>query len=165
METTRIDYAGPGRDAVQAMVALERYVAESGLERPLVKLVKVRASQLNGCAYCIDMHAKDARVAGERDQRLYMLTAWREAPCYTPRERAALAWAEAVTRISPEAVSDQLYLDARAQFSEAEMVALTFAVVAINGWNRLAISFGAVPGSYQPETPKRGEVAGKEARP
>lgn len=132
------------------MMALEKYVNQSGLERPLIELVKLRASQINGCAYCIDMHTKDARAAGESEQRLYALTAWRETPFYSERERAALAWTEAVTLIADGHVPDEVYEQARTQFSEKELVDLTMAVIAINGWNRLAISFRTVPGTYQP---------------
>jgi AhpD family alkylhydroperoxidase len=136
--------------AVQAMFGLERYVRESGLEHSLIELIKTRASQLNGCAYCIDMHTKDARAAGETEQRLYGLSAWRETPFYTPRERAALEWAEALTLISQNNVPDDLYQAVREHFTEEEMIHLTLAVIAINAWNRVAIPFRAVPGSYQP---------------
>jgi AhpD family alkylhydroperoxidase len=119
------------------------------LEPSLRELVRLRASQINGCAYCIDMHTKDARAAGETEQRLYALTAWRETPFYTERERAALAWTEAVTLISAHHVSDELYDETRRHFGERELVDLTLAVIAINSWNRLAISFRAVPGTYQ----------------
>jgi AhpD family alkylhydroperoxidase len=112
-------------------------------------LIKTRASQINGCAYCIDMHTKEARAKGESEQRLYLLNAWREAPFYTDRERAALAWTEAVTLVADGHVPDEVYEQARVQFSEQELVNLTMAIVAINGWNRLAISFRSVPGSYQ----------------
>jgi AhpD family alkylhydroperoxidase len=132
------------------MYGLERYVRESGLEPALLELVKMRASQINGCAYCLDMHSKDARAAGETEQRLYVLNAWREAPFYTERERAALAWTEALTLISENHVPDEIYNDVRQHFSEAELVDLSLAVVAINGWNRLAISFRSEPGEYQP---------------
>jgi AhpD family alkylhydroperoxidase len=131
------------------MYALERYVRESGLEQSLLELVRLRASQMNCCAYCIDMHTKDARAEGESEQRLYALSAWRETSFYNPRERTALAWTEAVTAIGEAGVSDELYASAREHFNETELVNLTMAVVAINGWNRLAISFRAVPGSYQ----------------
>ena len=120
-----------------------------GLEANLLELIKVRASQINGCAFCLDMHTKDARAAGETEQRLYALSAWRETPFYSERERAALAWTEAVTLIS-EGVSDTLFQEVRQHLSEKELVDLTWAVVAINGWNRVAISCGVVPGSYQP---------------
>jgi AhpD family alkylhydroperoxidase len=138
-------------EAYKAMSALESYVDGCGLERPLLELIKLRASQINGCAYCIDMHTKDARAAGETEQRLYELNAWRETPFYSDRERAALAWTEAVTLVSESHVPDDLYEEARRHFTEEELVNLTLAVVAINGWNRLAISFRAVPGTYQPK--------------
>jgi len=123
---------------------------ESRIERPLFELVKIRASQMNGCAYCIDMHTKDARLAGETEQRIYALSAWRETPFFNERERAALEYTEAVTRIGDSHVPDALFERVKAQFSEDEIVALTFAVVVINSWNRLAISFGAPAGTYQP---------------
>lgn len=132
------------------MAQLEQYVKQSGLETPLLELVRMRASQINGCAYCLDMHSKDARAAGETEQRLFVLDAWREAPFYTPRERAALAWTEALTRVADGHVPDAVYHEAREHFSEDELVKLAVAVVAINGWNRLAIAFRAEVGSYQP---------------
>src|SRR4029078_9065217 len=148
--TPRIDYhEGP---AYQAMLALEKYVRNCGLEHTLLELVKFRASQINGCAYCIDMHTKDARAGGETEQRLYALTAWRETPFFTDRERAALAWTEAVTEVACTHVPDEVYELARQHFSEKELADLTTAIVAINGWNRLAISFRKVPGTYQPAT-------------
>jgi len=134
------------------MVALERFVRTCGLEHSLLELVKTRASQINGCAYCIDMHTKDARAAGETEQRLYALSAWRETTFYTDRERAALDWTEALTLISENDVSDSLYSSVREQFSDEELVNLTLAIVTINGWNRLAISFRSVPGSYEPRS-------------
>ena len=146
----RLDYAKVSPKALQAMFGLQAYVNRSGLEHGLLELVKMRASQLNGCAYCLDMHSKDARAAGETEQRLYLLDAWREAPFYTPRERAALEWTEAVTRVDRGHVPDAVYADAREHFTEQELVDLTLAVVAINGWNRLAIAFRAEAGSYQP---------------
>lgn len=146
----RLNYAQVAPKALKAMLELENYVHNSGLERSLYELVKTRASQINGCAYCLDMHTKDARKGGETEQRLYMLSAWRETPFYSERERAALAWTEALTLISEDEVSDSLYEATRAQFNETEMVALTMAIVAINGWNRLAISFRTPPGSYEP---------------
>ena len=155
----RLDYQRAAPEAIRPMVALERYVHESGLESSLLELVKMRASQLNGCAYCLDMHSKDARAEGETEQRLYVLSAWREAPFYTPRERAALAWAEAVTLIGEAGVSDELFATAREHFSEAELVSLTMAVIAINGWNRLAISFRSREvGSYQHGARPSGKV-------
>ena len=142
--TAHID-SGLGR----AMFNLSSEV-EKRIERPLFELVKIRASQMNGCAYCIDMHTKDARLAGETEQRIYALNAWRETPFYTDRERAALEWTEAVTRVGDTHVPDDVYERAAAQFGDDELVVLTFAVVVINGWNRLAVSFRAPAGSYQP---------------
>lgn len=147
----RLNYIKLARGGIQAMSNLHKYTEDSGLERSLLELVKTRASQINGCAYCIDMHTKDARALGENEQRLYLLNAWREAPFYTERERAALAWTEVVTLISESHASDEDYAAARAQFSEQELVDLTMAIISINGWNRLAISFRAVPGNYEPQ--------------
>lgn len=132
------------------MRTLQAHVDACGFEHALLELVKMRASQINGCAYCLDMHSKDARAAGETEQRLYLLDAWREAPCYSARERAALAWTEALTRIAGNEVSDALYEEARKHFSEKELVDLSFAIIAINGWNRLAIPFRSPVGSYRP---------------
>ncbi len=148
---SRLNYTKAAPGGIQAMYKLQKYVEDSGIERSLLELVKTRASQINGCAYCIDMHTKDARALGESEQRLYLLNAWHEAPFYTERERAALAWTEAVTLISESHASDEAYAAARAQFSEQELVNLTMAIIAINGWNRLAISFRAVPGNYEPQ--------------
>jgi len=148
----RLDFAAIAPDAAKAMWELEKYVRKSSLERPLLELVKFRASQINGCAYCIDMHTKDARAGGETEQRLYALTAWREAPFFSDRERAALAWTEAVTEVARTHVPDEVYELASQHFSEKELADLTTAIVAINGWNRLAISFRKVPGTYQPAT-------------
>lgn len=145
----RLNYSEVAPNAIKGMLELEKYVHGSGLERPLYELVKTRASQINGCAYCIDMHTKDARKAGETEQRLYALNAWRETPFYTERERAALEWTEALTLISENDVPESLYKATREYFNEAEIVALTMAIIAINGWNRLAISFRTVPGSYE----------------
>jgi AhpD family alkylhydroperoxidase len=147
----RLNYAAVAPNALKAMRELEKYVHGSGLERPLYELVKTRASQINGCAYCLDMHTKDARKAGETEQRLYALSAWRETPFYTERERAALEWTEALTVISESDVPDVLYDSVRKHFNEKEIVALTMAIIAINGWNRLAISFRTIPGSYTPQ--------------
>ncbi len=144
----RIDLARHA-SAYAAMLAVEKYARESGLETSLLELVRLRASLLNQCAYCIDMHTKDARAAGESEQRLYALSAWRETPFYTPRERAALEWTEGVTEIGTSHASGDLYQRVRAHFTEAELVSLTMAIVAINGWNRLAIAFRIVPGTYQ----------------
>jgi AhpD family alkylhydroperoxidase len=148
----RINYAEVGRGAVRAMYGLEAYLAECGLEPSLLHLLKFRVSQINGCAYCLDMHSKDLRAAGETEQRLYLLDAWRESPFYTERERAALAWAEAVTLVTEGHVPVEVYEQARAQFGEEELVNLTLAVVAINGWNRLSIAFRVTPGGYQPSS-------------
>lgn len=146
----RIAYDKVAPEGGKAMWALENYVRHCGLEPALLELVRFRASQINGCAYCIDMHTKDARAHGETEQRLYALSAWRETPFFTDRERAALAWAEAMTEVAQNHVPDEVYELARQHFSEKELVDLTLAVVAINGWNRLAISFRKVPGTYQP---------------
>jgi AhpD family alkylhydroperoxidase len=133
------------------MLALEEYARSSGIEPALLELVRLRASYLNGCAFCVDMHTKDARAAGETEQRLYAVPVWRETPFFTPRERAALAWTEAVTELGREGVSDEVYDEARAHFDEVELVRLTMAIVAINGWNRLSVAFRTEPGTYQPK--------------
>lgn len=145
----RLNYSAVAPNALKGLLEVEKYVHDSGLERTIYELVKTRASQINGCAYCIDMHTKDARKAGETEQRLYGLNAWRETPFYTERERAALAWTEALTLISENDVSESLYNATRKYFDEKEIVSLTMAIVAINAWNRLAISFRTVPGSYK----------------
>src|SRR5436309_459942 len=132
----RLDFSEVAPEALQAMMGMERYVKAAGLDHKLVELVKVRASQINGCAYCLDMHWKEARAIGETEQRLYMLSAWREAPCYSDKERAALAWAEAVTLVANGNVPDDVYEVAREHFDERELVDLTMAVVTINSWNR-----------------------------
>src|SRR5262245_28233608 len=134
---------------MKGMFALEQSVRDSALEHSLLQLVRMRASIVNGCAFCIDMHSKDARAEGETEQRLYGLSAWRETPFFTDRERAALAWTDSLTLISENHAPDELYERVRTQFSEEELVALTLAVIAINGWNRIAISMRNVPGSYQ----------------
>jgi AhpD family alkylhydroperoxidase len=146
----RIDYRNVAPAAMAAMREVQRYVDHCSLEKKLLELVKLRASQINGCAYCVDMHSKDARVLGETEQRLYAVSVWREAPFFSERERAALAWTEAVTLISQTGVPDDVYQLARGQFSEKELVDLTMAIIAINGWNRLAVSFRALVGTYQP---------------
>jgi AhpD family alkylhydroperoxidase len=147
----RINLIDPRFGAVaKAMHGLEEPLQNSGLEPALRELVKTRASQINGCAYCLDMHTKDARAAGETEQRLFALNAWRETPFFSNRERAALEWTERVTLIADEGVPDDLYALARKHFSEEELVKLTLAVVQINGWNRLAITFRPEVGSYQP---------------
>ena len=146
----RIDPSRHAPEGYKAMLGLEKYLSKSSIEKPLRELVKLRASQINGCAYCIDMHWKDARAGGETEQRLYGLDAWEESPYYTDRERAALAWTDAVTRVADTHVPDAVYDHARSQFSEQELVDLTFAVAAINAWNRLAIALRTVPGTYKP---------------
>jgi AhpD family alkylhydroperoxidase len=144
----RANVARVAPQAVRAMRALQDYVNNTGLERSLLELVKLRASYLNGCAYCVDMHAKDMRAIGESEQRIYMVPVWRESPFYTPRERAALSWTDTITEIS-KGVSDAAYADARAEFEEKELAELTMAIVAINGWNRLKIPFDSDVGSYK----------------
>ena len=146
----RLKYARVAPEALRAMRALQDYVNATGLEHSLLELVKLRASYMNGCAYCVDMHTKDARAAGETEQRLYMVPLWREAPFYTDRERAALAWTEAVTRLGEHSVSESVYDEALCHFTEKELVELTLAVVAINGWNRLSVAFQTEVGAYQP---------------
>ena len=145
----RLSYVEAAPDGYRAMAALNRYVEDCGLEPLLLELVKMRASQINGCAYCLDMHSKDARALGETEQRLYALNAWRETPFYSQRERAALLWTEEVTLISQGHVPDAVYEEVRQHFSERELVDLTLAVITINGWNRLAIGFRSQPGRYQ----------------
>jgi AhpD family alkylhydroperoxidase len=146
-----LNFAKASPAAVTALRGVESYVRGCGLEPVLLELVRTRASQINGCGYCLDMHTKDARAAGESEQRLYALPAWREAPFYSGRERAALAWTEAVTRLADAPVPDTLYGELREHFSEKEAVDLTMAVIAINGWNRLAATFRSPPpGSYRP---------------
>lgn len=146
----RIEFEKVAPKVMEAMLALEQAARRTGLEPSLVELVKLRASYLNGCAYCVDMHTKDARAAGESEQRLYAVPVWRETPFFTPRERAALAWTEAVTELGRAGVPDALFEDVRGHFTDAELANLTLAIIAINGWNRLAVSFRSVPGSYQP---------------
>jgi AhpD family alkylhydroperoxidase len=145
----RLDPRKAAPDAMKAMSELHAYVGRCGLDHGLLELVKLRASQLNGCAWCIDMHTKELRAAGESEQRLYLLSAWRESPFYTERERAALAWAEALTKLDNGEVSDEVFAFARSQFSEEELVKLSLAIVAINGANRINIAFRAVPGEYR----------------
>ena len=150
----RMNYQAAAPDVMTAMIGLETYLArqsrrEDGVDKPLMELVKIRVSQINGCAYCLDMHTKDARALGETEQRIYALSAWRETPFFSDRERAALAWAEANTLL-PQGVSQQLFEVVREQFSEAQLANLTLAIATINAWNRLAIAARAVPGLYQP---------------
>ena len=152
----RIDYLKVGRGVYEAMLGLEKYLHQCGLEGKLLDLLKLRVSQINGCAYCIDMHWKDLRALGETEQRLYGLDAWRESPYYTDRERAALAWAEAVTNIKETHAPDDVYEEVRKQFNEKEIADLTLAISTINAWNRLAISARSVPGLYQ--TPRSHEL-------
>jgi AhpD family alkylhydroperoxidase len=144
----RVDFARVAPQAFRAQLGLEGYVRATGLETSLVQLVRLRASYMNGCAYCIDMHTKDARLAGESEQRLYAVPVWRETPFFTPRERAALAWTEVVTEVGRTGVPDESFAAVREQFDEADLVALTMAVVAINGWNRLEVSFRVPVGGY-----------------
>ena len=145
----RFSYATSAPGAYQAMVGLEKYLHQCGLEESLIHLIKLRASQINGCAYCIDMHWKDLRAIGENEQRLYSLDAWRECPYYTDRERAALAWTEAVTLVADGHVPDAVYDEVQPHFTEKELSDLTFAIATINAWNRLAISARTEPGTYE----------------
>ena len=147
----RVDYMKVAPGVLQAMLNLEKYLIQSGLERELLDLVKLRASQINGCAYCIDMHWKDLRGEGASEQKLYGLDAWEESTYYTDRERAALAWTEAVTRLDDRQVSDPVFELARRFFSEKELADLTLCIVAINGWNRLNIAFRQPAGTYEPK--------------
>ena len=147
----RIDYKKVAPEAYKAMLGIEAYVRSSGLEHSLLELVKTRVSQINGCAHCLDMHTKEARAAGETEQRLHLLPAWREAPFYSDRERAALRWAEALTQISTNDVPDELYDEVRRHFDEKALVDLTLAIIGINGWNRLAVPFRLETGSYRPQ--------------
>ena len=140
-----LDLYRPWSDGYAAMQALESAVRGSGLDLTIFEPVKTRASQINGCAFCLAMHTRDARRAGESEERLYLLNAWHESPCYTPRERAALAWTEAVTLVSETHIPDDVFEEAKKHFSETELVNLTMAVIAINGWNRMAIAFRAQP--------------------
>jgi len=144
----RLDYRAALPEAVRAMNGLEQVVELSNLEPRLRELVKLRASQLNGCAYCVDMHTKDARAIGEDEQRLHLVAVWREAPFFTPRERAALGWTEALTLLGETAAPDAAYETMAHEFDPVEQVALTLAIIAINGWNRLAIGFRQPVGSY-----------------
>ena len=147
----RLDYQKAFPEGVQAMLHLEAVIRRSGIEPQLYELVKIRASQLNGCAFCIDMHTKDARAKGETEQRIYALSAWHEAPFFTERERAALAWTEAITNIQNGHASEEAYAEARLAFSEEELVKLTFAITQINSWNRIAIAFRPEVGKYEPQ--------------
>ena len=144
----RIDLMHVTPGIIQSMLGLERQVRQAGFDHRLLDLVRMRASQINGCAYCLDMHSKDARAGGETEQRLYGLDAWRETPYYSGRERAALEWTEALTLVSETGVPDEVYERVRGQFSEDELVHLSLAIVSINGWNRLNIAARTVPGDY-----------------
>jgi AhpD family alkylhydroperoxidase len=144
----RINLMNVNPGVTHAMLGLERQVRQAGFDERLLDLVRMRASQINGCAYCLDMHSKDARASGETEQRLYGLNAWRETPYYSARERAALEWTEALTLVAETGVPDDVYERARAQFSEDELVHLTLAIVSINGWNRLNVAARTVPGDY-----------------
>lgn len=141
----RLDFYNAGLDAMNAMIGLEKHIARSSLEKPLRELVRLRVSQINGCAYCVDMHAADARKGGESERRLSTLVTWRETTFFSERERAAMAWAEAVTQISQDHVPDSVWAEAHEHFSDTEIIDLTLLVVAINGWNRFAISFRKQP--------------------
>jgi AhpD family alkylhydroperoxidase len=143
--STRIDYYKASPDAVKAMLGMEKYVNQCGLEKPLLELIKLRASQINGCAYCVDLHTADAKKAGETDRRLHAVVVWRESPFFSPRERAALAWTESVTLLPETHAPDNVYQEACKYFNEKEMVDLTFAIMTINSWNRLAVSFRKMP--------------------
>lgn len=145
----RINYFNVAPDVLKTMLGVENHVRNSGLENSLLELVKTRVSQINNCAFCLDMHTKDAMAAGETSQRLFALSAWRETPFFTDRERAGLAWAEAVTLLNENYVPDEVYEKVKSQFSEKEIVELTLAIVAINGWNRLNVSMRMVPGTYE----------------
>lgn len=146
----RIHYTKVAPGADHALLGLEHYLHDCGLETPLLHLIKLRASQINGCAYCLDMHWKDLRAIGENEQRLYSLDAWEESPYYTDRERAALLWTDTVTRVADTHVPDEVYEKVKPHFSEKELADLTLAIATINAWNRLAISARTTPGTYQP---------------
>jgi AhpD family alkylhydroperoxidase len=146
----RLNYAKAFPEGIHALLNFGKVIAAGGVEPSLLELVKIRASQINGCAYCIDMHTKDARALGETEQRIYALSAWRETPFFTPRERAALAWTEAITDIQHGHASEEAFEEVRPAFDESELVKLTLAIAYINAWNRIAVGFRAEPGTYQP---------------
>ncbi|GCE24255.1 carboxymuconolactone decarboxylase family protein [Dictyobacter kobayashii] len=148
--STRMNYGKAAPGAMRAMSSLEKYIADCGLEPALKELVRLRASQINGCAYCVDMHSLDARAGGETEQRLYALPVWQETPFFSERERAALLWTEKLTLISVDHVPDEVYAQVSPHFSETELTNLTLLVATINAWNRFAISFRSEPGHYQP---------------
>ncbi|HET7108183.1 MAG TPA: carboxymuconolactone decarboxylase family protein [Candidatus Acidoferrum sp.] len=155
--TPRLDYRKFAKEPLKALMDMEAYLAQCGLDHKLLHMIKLRASQINGCAFCIDMHWKDARAAGETEQRLYGLNAWRESPYYSDRERAALAWTESLTLIAASQAPDEVFTAVKAQFSDKEIVDLTYAISTINAWNRIAISLRAVPGHYQ--SPQKSSAA------
>ncbi|HEY9480532.1 MAG TPA: carboxymuconolactone decarboxylase family protein [Gemmatimonadaceae bacterium] len=155
----RISYARSAPGVFDAMESLDKYLEESAIERPLRLLVQMRASQINGCAYCLDMHSKDLRAIGETEQRIYSLDAWRECPYYTERERAALEWTEAVTLVAEGHIADTVYEAVRPLFDERELADLTLALATINAWNRLSIAARITPGSYQPAVPPAAQPA------
>jgi AhpD family alkylhydroperoxidase len=155
----RINITSVNPGVMKAMLGLEGYLAQCGLDHKLSDLIKLRVSQINGCAYCLDMHWKDLRAAGETEQRLYGLDAWRESPYYTERERAALAWAEAVTLVADTHVPDEVFEEARRHFNDEELANLTLGVAAINGWNRLSIAFRTMPGTYEPPVKEQHRTA------
>jgi len=161
----RIEHWKVAPGGFKVMSSLETYLRDSGLDMPLLHMVKLRASQVNGCAYCIDMHWKDARAAGESEQRLYGLDAWREAPYYNDRERAALEWTEALTRVAEGHVSDAVYDAVRSHFSDKELVDLSWAVAAINAWNRVSIAFRSEAGTYKSPTSSVRRLRATEAAP
>ena len=146
----RINASEKGQGALKAMFGISAYLAKSSLEKSLLYLIEYRVSQINGCAYCLDMHSKDLRHEGETEQRIYMVSAWRETPLYTDRERAALAWAESITTLGEGHVPDELFEEVRKEFTDEELIDLTLAVATINSWNRLNIAFRTTPGTYQP---------------
>lgn len=145
----RINSFEKGQGVFKAMFAARGYLEKSPLEKPLLHLIEYRVSQINGCAYCLDMHSKDLRAGGETEQRIYLLSAWRESPFYTDRERAALAWAEAVTLVTDGHIPDEVFEEVSKQFNEQELIDLTFAITTINTWNRLNIAFRTTPGTYK----------------
>jgi AhpD family alkylhydroperoxidase len=159
----RLDYTKASPEAFKAMLQMEGVVRRGGLDPKLLELIKIRASQLNGCAYCIDMHTKDARLKQETEQRIYALDAWRETPFYTEKERAALVWTEALTNIQVGHAPDAVYSELRKNFSEEEIVILTLAITTINAWNRIAIGFRLVPGSYEANAPREAHVEAMES--
>jgi AhpD family alkylhydroperoxidase len=152
----RIEFHKIGQKPIQLMLAIEGYLNGCGLDHGMLHLIKLRASQINGCAYCIDMHSKDARAAGESEQRLYALNAWEETPFFSERERAALQWTEALTLVADGHVPDAVFEAVRPHFTDDELVNLSLAIATINAWNRLSIAFRSVPGAYQPPVRKAG---------